>query len=110
MAETFVSDTHAMRSHEWPFLVFEAGLMLINTLMFNVQHPAHLLPRASTTFLDYLGQERESPNADSAWKDPRPWLWKVCDPLDFRGLVREKRGHTTNDEELEIPLKAPRHV
>jgi hypothetical protein len=69
--------------YEWYFWVFEATLMLCNSVMWNVRHPARDLPRSERTYLAEDGTEREGPEIN----DPRRCWQKVVDPFDIWGLV-----------------------
>ncbi|KAM5341630.1 hypothetical protein ACJ41O_014661 [Fusarium nematophilum] len=70
--------------YEWFFYVFEAALMLINTVMFNFRHPRRYLPRNNKIYLAPDGvTEVEGPG----FKDPRPFWQTLVDPFDIRGLV-----------------------
>ena len=44
---------------KWGFWVFEASLMLLNTVMLNFRHPAKYLPKLLRTYLGEDGAERD---------------------------------------------------
>ncbi|KAA8641287.1 RTA1 domain-containing protein [Aspergillus tanneri] len=66
--------------YEWFFYVFEAAVMLVNTLMWNLWHPRRYLPQHKSTYLAQDGiTELEGPG----WKDNRPWLVTLIDPFGW---------------------------
>jgi hypothetical protein len=69
--------------YKWFFWVFEATLMLCNSVMWNVWHPARDLPRSDRTYLAGDGTKREGVEL----KDPRRCWLKWVDPFDIWGLV-----------------------
>lgn len=73
--------------YEWFFYVFEAILMLCNSVMFNVRHPRRYLPRSSKIYLATDGvTEVEGPG----FLDPRPFWQTLIDPFDIHGLIKGK--------------------
>ncbi|RVX70068.1 hypothetical protein B0A52_06240 [Exophiala mesophila] len=69
---------------EWPFWVFEAVPMLINTFLLNVYPPAKYLPRNHKTYLAKDGiTELEGPGM----VDKRRFIYTLIDPFDIGGLV-----------------------
>jgi hypothetical protein len=71
--------------YEWYFWVFEAILMLANSLLLNVRHPARFLPRNNKIYLAEDGvTEIEGPG----YEDPRPWWMTFIDPFDVVGLCK----------------------
>ncbi|OHX00263.1 RTA1 domain-containing protein [Colletotrichum incanum] len=71
--------------YEWFFYVFEASLMLVNVVMFNVRHPRRYLPEKYTV---YLAKDGVTEVDGPGWKDPRPFWVTVVDPFDLAGVVR----------------------
>lgn len=72
---------------EWPFWVFEAVPMLLNTALLNIYPPAKYLPRSYKTYLAMDGKtEIEGPGM----VDKRPFLHSLLDPFDIGGLVTGK--------------------
>jgi hypothetical protein len=66
------------------FYVFEASIMLTNTVMLNYFHPGKYLPRSNKVFLAKDGiTEVHGPG----WKDKRPFIATVLDPFDLYGLL-----------------------
>ncbi|PGH13037.1 hypothetical protein AJ79_03874 [Helicocarpus griseus UAMH5409] len=90
IAETFVPDEHVFRTTEPPFIVCEAVIMLLNTVMFNVFHPGLILPTDSRAYIGLDGQERVNEALEGALHDSRPLVMKILDPLDFKGLFAKK--------------------
>lgn len=64
--------------YEWFFYVFEATLMIINMYLWNALHPMQSLPRNYQVYLSKNGHtELEGPG----WKDNRPFVLTLMDPL-----------------------------
>ena len=83
------------------FWVFEASIMLINTVLLNIWFPGKRLPCSNSVFLARDGvTERRGPG----WHDDRPWPVTVFDPFDLWGLIAGRDKKTMfwdmNDEEL----------
>ncbi|KAL9122574.1 MAG: hypothetical protein Q9187_000867 [Circinaria calcarea] len=82
--ETFQGYGGYLETHEAFFYVFDGLLMLVNSVMFNVFHPARFLPKSNKTYLAQDGvTEREGPG----WVDKRPFIITVFDPFDIGGLI-----------------------
>ncbi|KAK2593805.1 hypothetical protein QQS21_008462 [Conoideocrella luteorostrata] len=64
--------------YEWFFYVFEASLMLANELLWNLMHPRRFLPVDIHT---YLAQDGATELRGPGWKDERPFIVTLCDPL-----------------------------
>lgn len=76
--------------YEWFFYVFEASVMFVNNIMFNVRHPRRYLPSSNKIYLAPDGvTEVEGPGL----KDPRPFVRTLVDPFDLASLVRGKGGY-----------------
>jgi hypothetical protein len=91
----------AVYKNEIFFWIFEAVIMFLNTALLNAFHPGKRLPRSNSVFLDRDGvTERRGPG----WKDDRPWIVTVFDPVDlwglFRGRDKETQFWDLNDEDL----------
>ena len=66
------------------FWIFEAVLMLTNSVLMNVRHPARYLPRSNKVYLAEDGvTEVEGPG----FSDRRNILVTIVDPFDIVGLV-----------------------
>ncbi|KAH0562206.1 hypothetical protein GP486_003095 [Trichoglossum hirsutum] len=77
--------------HEAFFWVFEATLMLLNSVLMNTFHPSRFLPRNNKIYLSEDGvTEIEGPGYD----DKRPFLVTLFDPFDIAGLItrRDKKN------------------
>jgi len=71
--------------HEWFFWIFEASVMLCNSVLINTFHPSRFLPPNNKIYLAEDGiTEIEGPG----FEDKRPFLLTLFDPFDVVGLVR----------------------
>lgn len=70
--------------HEYMFYIFEAGFMLVNSLLLNSFHPASFLPRDNRVF---LAKDGVTEVMGPGWKDPRSWPVAIIDPFDIWGIV-----------------------
>lgn len=70
---------------EWPFWVFEAVPMLLNSIMLNVWTPAEYLP---TNYKVYLATDGVTEIEGPGMIDKRPFLLTLFDPFDIVGLLR----------------------
>ena len=100
-AITDLATSRLVYKNEIFFWIFEAAIMFVNTALLNILHPGKRLPRSNSIFLDRDGvTERMGPG----WKDDRPWIVTVFDPVDLWGLFtgRDKRTQfwDLSDEEL----------
>lgn len=92
--------------YEWFFWVFEASLMLINTVLWNIRHPRLFLPE---NYHIYLAQDGKTELQGPGWKDEMPWFMTFIDPcgltaaLTGGGRKKEKPFWETNGFE-HIPL------
>jgi hypothetical protein len=78
--------------YEWFFYVFEASLMRINCVMFNVRHPRRYLPENNKI---YLAQDGATELEGPGWEDPRPFYKTVIDPFDIGGMFRGQSSQST---------------
>ena len=96
--EVWQGYTSYLQRHEVFFYVLDAGLMLVNTIMLNMWHPAQYLPSSNKVYLARDGvTELEGPG----WVDPRPWWVTLFDPFDVVGLIKGKdkeRAFWENEE------------
>lgn len=74
-------------SDEWFFYVFDAALMLVNSIMWNVFHPRRFLPENDTV---YLAQDGMTRIKGPGWKDTRSFAETFFDP--FAALMN-RGGH-----------------
>ncbi|KAH7322986.1 hypothetical protein B0I35DRAFT_476877 [Stachybotrys elegans] len=86
-------DFMPMIRYEWFFYVFEASLMLINSVVWNFRHPRRYLPES---YKMYLARDGITEVEGSGYKDPRPFWQTVVDPFDIRGLLAG--GSTQNSK------------
>ena len=85
-----------LQLHEAFFYIFDAALMLVNSVVLNVWHPAKYLPRNNKICLKKDGvTEVEGPR----WDDARPWWISALDPFDLVGLVSGRDQKTRFWEE-----------
>lgn len=82
--------------YEWFFYVFEASLMLINSVLWNVWHPGRFLP---TDYHVYLARDGNSEIRGASKPDDRSIIQKLLAFLTFRFLFRRKE--TWLSEELD---------
>ncbi|TAQ89878.1 hypothetical protein B7494_g1817 [Chlorociboria aeruginascens] len=71
--------------YEWFFWVFEASLMIVNSLMLNVRHPMRWLPRNNRI---YLAEDGTTEIEGPGYHDQRLWLVTFLDPFDFVGMAK----------------------
>jgi hypothetical protein len=81
------------------FYIFEATLMLINSVLWNVWNPGGFLPKDYHIYLERDGTEVEG-EEDS---DDRPLLAKTANMLTFGVLFRKKRQTQRFQELAEYP-------
>lgn len=75
-----IDELSPLLRQEWYFWVFEAALMLTNSLMWNVWHPGHYLPANKNVQLTQDGiTEVEGSGSD----DRRPFLVTLIDPFEM---------------------------
>ena len=90
--------------YEWFFWVFEALLMIINSVLLNARHPARFLPRNNKT---YLAQDGVTEIEGPGYEDKRLFLWTIFDPFDIVGLVKGRhKGARYWEEQQEIGIPA----
>lgn len=83
-ASFFYTWDSVANGEEWPFWVFEAVPMVINTFLLNVYPPAKYLPHNHKTYLATDGvTELEGPGM----VDKRPFILTLIDPFDIGGLI-----------------------
>lgn len=71
--------------YEWFFWVFEAMLMVSNSLLLNVRHPMRFLPRNNRI---YLAQDGSTEIEGPGYQDTRKWYMTYLDPFDLGGLCK----------------------
>jgi hypothetical protein len=70
--------------YEWFFWVFEASLMLVNTVLWNYRHPRQYLPE---DYHVYLAQDGLTELRGPGWKDDMPWFMTFIDPCGMTAAV-----------------------
>lgn len=82
--------------YEWFFYVFEASLMLINTVVWNISHPRRYLPEDQHI---YLAQDGKTELLGPGWMDDQSWIMTWIDPCGFTAVLTKrmtgKRGPKT---------------
>jgi len=86
-AAFFYSWNSVANGKEWPFWVFEAVPMLLNSFLLNVYPPAKYLPRSYKT---YLAMDGKTEIEGTGMADKRPFLYTFFDPFDIAGLISGK--------------------
>ncbi len=85
--------------HEWFFYVFEAALMLVNSVIWNVWHPGRFLPRSRRTHLTEDGVEVTAERK----VDARSLVVRAGHVLTFGVLFRRKEEKGEWSEMGEYP-------
>lgn len=97
--ESWLGYAGYLHKNEAWFYVFDAGLMLINSIMLNIWHPARYLPSNNKV---YLAKDGVTELQGPGWVDTRPLWVTVLDPFDLGGLIRgtDKKKKFWEDEEI----------
>ena len=91
--------------YEWFFWVFEALLMIANSVLLNMRHPARFLPDNNKI---YLAEDGITEIVGPGYEDKRNSLLTVFDPFDLVGLVKGRdKGSRYWEEQQETGLSAP---
>jgi hypothetical protein len=80
--------------YEWYFYVFEASLMLVNEVWWNVRHPRKYLPE---DYHVYLAQDGRTELVGPGWKDDQNWVMTFVDPCGFLGMCARKGNVKTKE-------------
>ncbi|KAF5848037.1 hypothetical protein GGP41_009284 [Bipolaris sorokiniana] len=105
LVEYFSGWDSTVYKNETYFWIFEAAIMLINTILLNIWNPGKRLPPSNSVFLARDGvTERKGPG----WGDARPWIVTVFDPFDVWGLVRGRDKKTQFWDLSDVELEAMR--
>lgn len=86
--------------HEWYFYIFEATLMLINSVIWNVWNPGRYLPHNYHVYLARDGRTEVQVNYKA---DSRPFLLKALSFLTFGLLFRHKLQERPFEELSQYP-------
>jgi hypothetical protein len=92
--------------YEWFFYVFEASLMLANTMLVNARHPRRYLPSSRKTYLSPRDGRTEV--RGPGYEDGRPWVLTLVDPFDLWGLARGRDKGRMFWEEEAVEVKGDR--
>ena len=91
--------------YEWFFWVFEALLMIANSVLLNVRHPARFLPENNKI---YLAEDGVTEIVGPGYEDKRNILLTVFDPFDLVGLVKGRdKGGRYWEGQHEMGVSAP---
>ncbi|KAH8653310.1 RTA1 like protein-domain-containing protein [Xylariales sp. PMI_506] len=71
--------------YEWFFYVFEATIMLINSVLLNVRHPRRWLPPSTKI---YLAKDGVTEVTGPGYKQDRNFFATLFDPFDVYGMIR----------------------
>jgi len=77
--------------YEWFFYVFEASLMLANSVLLNARHPRRWLPKSTKV---YLARDGVSEITGPGYKQDRNFFATLVDPFDIYGMVKGKDKQT----------------
>ncbi|KAF3765325.1 hypothetical protein M406DRAFT_257698 [Cryphonectria parasitica EP155] len=89
--------------HEWFFYIFEATLMLINSIIWNIWSPVRYLPNDTSLYLSQDGTELlQAPEVDDS--DDRPLIMKIACVLTFGLFFRGKKHYVPRRTTSEYPL------
>jgi hypothetical protein len=92
-----LSDLSPILRYEWFFYVFEATLMLVNSVIWNIWHPGRYLPR---NYRVYLARDGVTEVEMMEEVDGRSALEKAGAVLTFGVLFRKKEVSQMVEEEL----------
>ncbi|KAF2470018.1 uncharacterized protein BDR25DRAFT_334542 [Lindgomyces ingoldianus] len=73
--------------YEWLFYVFEASVMLVNEVWWNMRHPRRYLPQ---DYRVYLAQDGQTEIQGPGWDDERSWAMTFFDPFGMMGKGKGK--------------------
>ncbi|KAM0808353.1 hypothetical protein AB5N19_08696 [Seiridium cardinale] len=85
-----VGDLSPLLRHEWYFWIFEAVLMLVNSVVWNVWHPGRYLPAGKNI---YLMQDGVTETEGVEFNDERSFLVTLLDPF---GMCIQRGGKQVN--------------
>ncbi|KAI0382611.1 RTA1 like protein-domain-containing protein [Hypomontagnella monticulosa] len=77
--------------YEWFFYVFEATLMLLNSVLLNVRHPRRWLPETTKV---YLAKDGVTEIMGPGYKEDRNIVATLLDPFDLYGMIKGRDGKT----------------
>ncbi|XXH01167.1 blue light receptor [Hypoxylon texense] len=82
--------------YEWFFYVFEATLMLCNSVLLNVRHPRRWLPKSTKV---YLAKDGVTEITGPGYKQERNFVASLFDPFDLYGMIKGRDKTTRFWEE-----------
>jgi hypothetical protein len=87
--------------YEWFFYVFEASLMLANSVLMNVRHPRRWLPDTTKV---YLARDGVTEIVGPGYKQERNFFASLFDPFDICGVIRgrDKKSRFWDEEALTL--------
>ncbi|KAI3328616.1 RTA1 like protein-domain-containing protein [Ustulina deusta] len=77
--------------YEWFFYVFEATLMLINSVLLNACHPRRWLPQSTKL---YLATDGITEVMGPGYKEDRGFVATLLDPFDIYGMIKGRDNAT----------------
>ncbi|KAI2635556.1 RTA1 like protein-domain-containing protein [Hypomontagnella submonticulosa] len=77
--------------YEWFFYVFEAVLMLVNSVLLNVRHPRRWLPDTTKV---YLAKDGVTEIMGPGYKEDRNVIATLFDPFDVYGMIKGRDDKT----------------
>jgi RTA1 like protein len=75
--------------YEWFFWIFEATLMMINSVLLNARHPMRYLPRDNKV---YLAEDGRTEVLGRGYEDQRSWWVTFLDPFGLWGMLRGRQS------------------
>jgi hypothetical protein len=90
-----LEDLSPILRYEWYFYIFEATLMLVNSVIWNIWHPGRYLPR---NYRVYLARDGVTEVEMMEEVDERSALAKTASALTFGVLFRRKEARQTVEE------------
>lgn len=85
--------------YEWFFYIFEASLMLMNSVLWNVRHPRRWLPKSSKV---YLAKDGITEITGPGYKQERNFFVTLFDPFDLYGMIKGKDKETRFWDDNEV--------
>lgn len=77
--------------YEWFFYVFEASLMLANSVLLNARHPRRYLPKSTKV---YLAKDGVTEIMGPGYKQDRNFFATLVDPFDVYGMLKGRDKET----------------
>lgn len=93
-----LDDLSPILRYEVYFYIFEASLMFVNSVLWNIRHPGPCLPHDHHI---YLAQDGTEAKGETSAIDRRSFLWNMVNTL-FCGLIFRDKKATTHLESHEL--------